>query len=150
MFIECFQKLYYGPMIQKVLRKTVYKRKFFLITREMHEAQYYQKKKKRMERDIDTFKIHQISAIMWLEKCRGENRTLEITFQKRLLEYWLGRWHSSWVGVGLLEHFSLVSHWERATQTERPLHPAWDQEFMSGSNQRLHIKKDLKLQRYML
>lgn len=46
MFIECFQKLYYGPMIQKVLRKTVYKRKFFLITREMHEAQYYQKKKK--------------------------------------------------------------------------------------------------------
>lgn len=47
MFIECFQKLYYGPMIQKVLRKTVYKRKFFLITREMHEAQYYQKKKKK-------------------------------------------------------------------------------------------------------
>lgn len=48
---------------KSIKKKTVYKRIFFLITREMHEAQYYQKKK-RMERDIYTFKIHQISAIM--------------------------------------------------------------------------------------
>lgn len=121
---------------------------FFKSPKVIYEAQYHQKKKKKekWERHACLQNASNFSHDM-TGKCSRRINKLRNHFPK-IFALIIDQDTDTAPDCGVDRAVHLVYHWERGTQRGHCFgHMIMN---LSGSNQRIYIKKDLKLQRYML